>query len=403
MTSSRDALGEVAMQFEFATTRHIVFGPGVFDRLGEHAAGMGKRALLVIGSRSLGHTGATLKAEKLLKTGGLSVLPCFTSGEPDTDLVDDCTRTALDEECDMVVALGGGATIDLGKAIAALMTNGGKSLDYIEVVGEGKQFTEPSAPFIAIPTTAGTGSEATRNAVLTHRESKTKASLRSRHLLPALALLDPTLTYTLTPATTASTGLDALTQLIEPYTSKRAFPMIEGIALAGMKLAARALPVAFEEPDNAEARSEMMQASLAGGISLAHAGLGAAHAFAAPLGGSYPIPHGFACAALLPHVMEVNLEVARAVGNDVTVGKYARVAEILGVTHGGFDSEVAGQGVKRVRELCQQMEVPRLSSFGVEEAHIPDLVERARKTSSIKANPVELSAEDLARALKQAL
>jgi alcohol dehydrogenase class IV len=391
------------MKFEFATTRHIVFGPGVLDQLGEHAATMGRRAWLVIGSRSLGHTGTPLKAEKLLKKSGVSVLPCFISGEPDTDLIDDCTNQALQAGCDMVVALGGGATVDAGKAIAALMTNGGESLDYIEVVGKGKPFTKPSAPFIAIPTTSGTGSEATRNAVLTHRETKTKASLRSRHLLPTLALLDPTLTHTMSPAITASTGLDALTQLIEPYTSRRAFPLIEGIAIAGMRLAAAALPVAFEEPDNAGARSDMMQASLAGGMALAHAGLGAVHAFAAPLGGAFSIPHGFACAALLPHVMEMNLEAAAAAGDEATIRKYAVVAEILGVKGGGFDREVAGHGVERVKELCQQLEVPALSKFGVEAGHVPDLVERAQRTSSIKANPVDLSAEALTKALEQAL
>jgi alcohol dehydrogenase class IV len=212
------------------------------------------------------------------------------------------------------------------------------------------------------------------------------------------------LTLTASPAITASTGLDALTQLIEPYTSKRAFPLINGIALAGMRLAARSLPVAYDEPDDVEARSEMMQASLAGGISLAHAGLGAAHAFAAPLGGSYPVPHGFACAALLPHVMEANLEAAAAdPAHAETVRRYAQVAEILGVERSGSDLETARGGVERVLELCRRLKVPPLSQFGVEAARIPELVERAQKTSSIKANPVELSTEALTRALQKAL
>jgi alcohol dehydrogenase class IV len=392
------------MKFEFATTQLIIFGPGVLDQLGEHAARLGRRAWLVAGSRSLGRAGVTRRVEKLLEAHGLEVVRCQMSGEPDTDLVDDAARHARQAGCDVVVGLGGGGGLDAAKAIACLMTNGGEALDYIEVVGKGKPIELPSAPFIAIPTTAGTGSEATRNAVLTHRESETKASLRSRYLLPTLALVDPTLTHTLPPPTTAATGLDALTQLIEPYTSRRAFPLSDGIALAGMRLAARALPRVYADPEDAEARSEMMQASLAGGMALAHAGLGAAHAFAAPLGGSYPVPHGFACAALLPHVMAANVEAAaRAPEGHETIRRYARVAEILGVERSGSEQEIAEGGVEQVRELCRRLEVPPLSRFGVEARRIPDLVERARKTTSMKANPVDLSPEALATALERAL
>jgi alcohol dehydrogenase class IV len=222
-------------------------------------------------------------------------------GEPTVDLVRHGTRLARDTGCDLVIALGGGSAIDAGKAIAALLANGGDPLDYLEVVGQAKPLSRPSAPFIAIPTTAGTGSEVTRNAVLASPEDGVKASLRSPHMLPALAVVDPELTLDLPQALTASTGLDALTQLIEPYVSNRANPMTDLYCVEGLRVAASALRRAWRDGHDLAARTDMSFASLLGGLALANAGLGAVHGFAAPLGGMFDAPHGALCATLRLH------------------------------------------------------------------------------------------------------
>ena len=225
--------------------------------------------------------------------------------------------------------MGGGSAIDAGKALAAMLTNPGEPLDYLEVVGRGQPLRQPSAPFIAVPTTAGTGSEVTRNAVLAAPERGVKASLRSPYLLPRLAVVDPELTLDLPPALTASTGLDALTQLIEPYVSVRANPMTDLYAVEGLRRAAEALPRAWANGDDREARRGMCWASLLGGLSLANAGLGAVHGFAAPVGGMFPAPHGAVCAALLAPAMEINVEaLRRRAPESRALGRYDEVARL---------------------------------------------------------------------------
>lgn len=215
-------------------------------------------------------------------------------------------------------------------------------------------------------------------------------------MMARLALVDPELSLSVPPAVTAATGLDALTQLIEPYTSRRAQPLVDALALDALRRAAPALPRAFEAPNDLAARSEMMLASLVSGMALAHAGLGAAHGFSGPLGGSFPVPHGFACAAVLPYVMETNLRVAMEIGSVDTVRRYADVAQALG-------GEGAKDGVERMRSLCKQMGVPGLATFGMTGSDVPDIAARSRLTSSMKANPVDLSDRDLEEILVRAL
>jgi len=210
------------MKFEFATANRIIFGPRRFGEIGEIAASFGRRAFVVTGRRALSESGVVQRLKHILADKGIEFLQFNISGEPDVTNVDQGAAKARNWGCDLVIALGGGSAIDTGKAIAGLLTNGGSVLDYMEVVGRGQPLTKPSAPLIAVPTTAGTGSEVTRNAVLKYPKSQVKASIRSPYLLPQVALVDPKLTYSLPPEITASTGLDALTQLIEPYTSKRA-------------------------------------------------------------------------------------------------------------------------------------------------------------------------------------
>ena len=270
------------MRFEFATSSRVVFGPGTLVELGGLVAGMGRRTLVVTG-RTPERAGPLFE---ILKEQGIDYVVFPVEGEPTTETVRKGTQLAREAGCDMVVGFGGGSALDAGKAVAALLTNGGDPLDYLEVVGRGRPLTRPSAPYVAVPTTAGTGSEVTRNAVLLSPEHRVKVSLRSHLMLPRLALVDPELTRTLPPEVTASTGMDALTQLIEPYVSNRANPMTDAICREGMRRAARSLLRAYEHGEDPEAREDMSLASLFGGMALANAKLGAVHGFAGPIGGT---------------------------------------------------------------------------------------------------------------------
>jgi alcohol dehydrogenase class IV len=328
------------------------------------------------------------------------------AGEPTVDAIRRGTALARDEGCDVVVAIGGGSVIDAGKALAALLTNPGDPLDYLEVIGRGKPLERHPAPFIAIPTTAGTGSEVTRNAVLGSPEDRVKASLRSESMLPRLAIVDPELTLGLPRDVTASTGLDALTQLIEPYVSGRANPMTDLFCVEGMRRAARALPRVWENGSDIEARTDMAWAALLGGLALANAGLGAVHGFAAPIGGMFPAPHGSVCAALLPHVMEFNVQVLRqramrhqpsALGK--ILERYEHVARLL-TEHPQATPE---DGVAWVAELCRKLEIPPLRTYGVRNLDVPMLVDKAARASSMKGNPIPLEPDELREIVTRAL
>ena len=304
------------------------------------------------------------------------------------------------ERCDLVLALGGGSVIDAGKAVAALLTNTEPLHHYLEIVGNGRPLTNRPVPFIAIPTTAGTGAEVTRNAVLMVEEARVKVSLRSPLMLPAVALIDPELTYTLPPAITASTGLDALTQCIEPFVTPQANPIADAVAREGMRRAAGALRRAFRDGAHVEARRDMSIASLCGGLALANAKLGAVHGFAAPLGGMFPIPHGTACARLLPQVVEVNVRALRARAHESpALARYDEAARLLT----GNAKAQADDGTAWLHELVDELGVPMLAAYGVAEADISRIVERARRSSSMQGNPIALTDEELAEALSAAI
>jgi alcohol dehydrogenase class IV len=326
---------------------------------------------------------------------------CFpVSGEPELKTVQAGVAAAREKHCDLVISVGGGSAIDTGKAVAAMLANEGDLLDYVEVIGRGASLQKPGAPFIAVPTTAGTGSEVTRNAVLSSPEHRVKVSLRSPFMLPRLALVDPELTYDLPPAITASTGLDALTQLIEPYVCSRTNPMTDALCLEGLGRAARALPAAFAPGHDPAARQDMCVASLFGGLALANAGLGAVHGFAGPIGGMFPAPHGAICAALLPYVMEANLRALRQRAPEAeTVARYRTVARVLT----GKDGVEPEAGVTWVQNLVGKMKIPKLSVYGVHSAAVDELVEKSARASSMKANPIALTPEELADVLQRAL
>ena len=372
--------------FEFATAHRILFGEGTLSQVPSAAAGFGRRALVVTG-------GSPERAAGLIQSLGKSVVVFPVCGEPTVDLIRSAPRDG-----DFVIAIGGGSVLDAGKALAALLTNPGDPLDYLEVIGLGRPLAVPAAPCITIPTTAGTGSEVTRNAVLASPEHRVKASLRSPSMLPSLAVVDPELTYGLPRAITASTGLDALTQLIEPYVSLRANPMTDQFAVEGMRRAATALPRAWENGSDREARRDMAWASLLGGMALANAGLGAVHGFAAPIGGMFPAAHGAVCAALLPYAMEVNI---RACGERAPerLQRFDEVARLLT----GRAQAVAADAVGWIRDLCRRLEIPPLRAYGVTQGDVSTLVEKAAQASSMKGNPIVLREEELREIVSRAL
>ena len=376
------------MRFEFATAARIVFGPGTAGEVAPAAREMGKRALIVTG-RGAGRASALISS---LRTSSVECVPFIVAGEPTVDLVRLGARSAREERCDLVIAFGGGSAIDAGKAIAALAANAGDVLDYLEVVGKGQALGRPPLPFIAVPTTAGTGSEVTRNAVLASPEHRVKASLRSPLMLPRLAVVDPELTYGLPPRITASTGLDALTQLIEPYVSSRANPMIDALCLEGIRRASRSLARAYKDGSDTEARLDMSLASLFGGLALANAGLGAVHGFAAAIGGAFDAPHGAICAALLPSVMEMNIRALRArAPQSPALVRYEEIARVITKSAGAS----AEEGADAVGQLCDELQIPPLAAYGAGAEHVGALVEAASRASSMKANPIALTPDEL--------
>jgi alcohol dehydrogenase class IV len=298
------------------------------------------------------------------------------------------------------VGIGGGSVIDAGKAIAALAGNPGDVLDYLEVVGGSKALSSPSLPFVAIPTTAGTGAEVTRNAVIMSPEHQVKVSLRSPHMLPRLALVDPELTYSLPPAETAATGLDALTQLIEPFVSIKANPMTDGFCQEGIVRVARSLRSAYQDGSDAAARQDMSLAALFGGLALANAGLGAVHGFAGAIGGMFPASHGAVCAALLPHVMNANVRALRQREPDNPVlDRYREIAQILT----GATKAKADDGIAWTQHLLADLQIPHLGEYGIRPKDVDVIVAKAQPASSMRGNPIKLTDEELRGILVAAL
>ncbi|HMB25152.1 MAG TPA: iron-containing alcohol dehydrogenase [Anaerolineales bacterium] len=379
--------------FEFATANRIIFGAGKLNELSRQIERDMERLLLV----HAGSSDAIPRVREILSAAG-TFAEFDVHSEPTIDMVSEGVEAAAD--CDMVIGLGGGSAIDTGKAIAALRTNPGDIFGYLEVIGKGQPLVNAPLPYIAIPTTAGTGAEVTRNAVLESPEQNVKVSLRSPQMLPRLALVDPELTYSLPPEITASSGLDALTQLIEPFVSVKANPLTDALCREGMRHAAHSLRRAYENGGDKEAREGMSLASLFGGLALANAALGAAHGFAGPLGGMLHAPHGTLCARFIPLVMEANLKAMQTRQPEhPALGRYTEIAQILT----GEKEATAHEGVKWVSELVETLKIPGLSKFGLNEKKFPEAVEKTRKASSFKGNPIALDEKELTAILERAL
>jgi alcohol dehydrogenase class IV len=389
------------MRFEFGTVGRIIFGPGTFSEAIDLIGGLTRRRfdarVLVVTGRDPERAASLFE---VLRAYGMDTVTYSIDREPDIELIEQGRALACAEWCDCVVGFGGGAVLDAAKAIAVMATDYGLLTDYLELIGRGLELTKPGLPLLAIPTTAGTGSEVTRNSVIISREHRIKVSLRSPLLLPAVALLDPELTHSLPPDTTATTGLDALAQLIEPFVCRRANPLTDGLCREGMVRVARALRRAFQNGSDAAAREDMMVASLFGGLALANAGLGAVHGLAGPLGGMISAPHGALCAALLPHVVAGNLAVLRErAAAGAALGRYEEVARLLT----GDPLAVADDAVEWLRGFTADLGIPGLGSYGLSLADVEELVEKAARASSMKANPVELTHEELAAIVRAAL
>jgi alcohol dehydrogenase class IV len=384
------------MGFEFATAGRIVFGAGALSILGEAARDLGARALVVTGANPQ----RAAPACERLDAAGVGVERFAVESEPTLDVVEAGVDLARAAGCDLVVSFGGGSAIDTGKAIAALAPNPGRVLRYLEVIGEGAPLAHDPLPQVAVPTTAGTGAEVTKNAVVASPEHRVKVSMRADAMLPKLALVDPELTYSVPPAVTAATGLDALTQVIEPFVSQRANPLTDSLCRDAIARAAGALPRAFRDGGDTQARTDMALVSLFGGLALANAKLGAVHGFAGPIGGRHPAaPHGAVCGRLLPLVMETNVRALRErAPSHPSLGRYREIAALLT----GRAEATVDDGVAWLAALGEELDVPGLASYGLRSEDRGELVEAAARASSMKGNPIELTVDELADILARA-
>ncbi|HPR69021.1 MAG TPA: iron-containing alcohol dehydrogenase [Kiritimatiellia bacterium] len=382
--------------FEFTAPGRIVFGPGVRRQAGQLAWELGRRALVVTGRHP--ERSAFLLEELSSEGVEFSVFP--VPGEPTLETARTGTARALETGADIVIGIGGGSAMDAAKAVAVLAANGGDPLDYLEVIGRGRPLEVSSLPVLAMPTTSGTGSEATRNAVLASPEHGVKASLRSVTMIPRVALVDPELAYGLPPDVTAATGLDALTQLIEPYLCRRTNPVVDSLCRDGMARAARSLARACANSRDEAARTDMALASLLGGLALANAGLGIVHGIAGPAGGRFPAPHGALCAALLPHALAVNRRALRERQPDSPV--LSRMDEVARILTGREDAGAA-DGEAWLQDLSRKLRISSLASYGIRSSHVPELAAKALAASSTKANPVDLSKDEVEEMISNSL
>lgn len=385
----------LTVRFEFATPNRIIFGAGTLAHVGEIASEFGKQALIVTGSGSVPLDGLW----RGLNSAGINCDVFRVETEPDIATVMAGLDRGKSQQCKLVIGFGGGSVLDTGKAIAAMLTNPGELMDYLEVVGAGKQIPNPAAPMIAIPTTAGPGTEVTRNAVITSPEHRVKVSMRSYKMIPVVAIVDPELTYSMPPPVTASTGMDALTQVIEGYVSNRANPMTDIVCRDGIKRGARSLLRAYQDGHDQNAREDMSLTSLFGGLALANGGLGAVHGFAGPIGGLFKVPHGLICASLLPPVMKYNVEAATKLGEDNDIQtRYRDIARwITGDPEASIDD-----GVVWLKELADLLRIPGLHTLGIEREDFNQIIESSMASSSMQKNPLKLDQSTLAAILTEA-
>ncbi len=383
--------------FSLSRLPRIEFGSGVVARLPVLAAGFGSRILLVTGAGSLQRSALWPQLTEAFCAAGLRWSHLAVPGEPSPALIDEAVRAFRAENIDVVVGIGGGSALDAAKAIAGLLRPGNTVMDHLEGVGPELPYKGPSTPFIAVPTTAGTGSECTRNAVLSvHGRDGFKKSFRNEQLVAAHALIDPDLLATCPPAVVAANGMDAFTQLLESYVSSRATPFTDSIAWGGMKAARDGLLDLYADAGDAAARGKMAYAATVSGITLAQAGLGSVHGLAAPLGAFFPIPHGVACGTLVAAAARTNIEALRArAPAHPALEKYAQAGRLLS-RNGTLDQDAAHAAlVDTLTEWTQALGLPTLAHYGVAQRDIPHIVAHSRG-SSMKTNPIALDDAEIA-------
>ncbi|MBV9094118.1 MAG: iron-containing alcohol dehydrogenase [Streptosporangiaceae bacterium] len=383
----------MTVRFEFATAGRIIVGAGRAAELPGVLAGLGSRVLVCTGADPARHAA-------LLGSVKLPVAVLDVAGEPTVELARAGAAAAREHGADVVAAVGGGSVIDTGKAIAMVLGNGGDPLDYLEMVGSGRAITRPCLPCVAVPTTAGTGAEVTANAVLASPQHRLKASLRSPLMIPRVALVDPQLTVSCPPQVTAASGLDALTQCLEPLVSPRATPLTDGLASEGLRRAAAGLRAAYADGEDPAARADMAVCALLGGMALANAKLGAVHGLAGVIGGIADVPHGIACAALLAPVIDANVAALRSgPPGHPALDRYAQAARLLT----GEPAASVADGLAWIRQTLALLAVPGLAAFGVGPEHADEIAANAARSSSMQGNPVALSHDDLKTVVLEAL
>ncbi|MEK3992252.1 iron-containing alcohol dehydrogenase [Robertmurraya sp. FSL R5-0851] len=373
-------------QFRYEVPTAIEFGNGVINDLAKHVKTLNGTRVLVVGDPGVVQAGVVDKLTKPLEDNGIPYVT-FSEIEPDPAIqsVEKGLLLAKEEGCDIVVGVGGGSSLDTAKAIGLMLTNSGHIRDYVGI----NMVPNQAAPMIAVPTTAGTGSELTIWSVLSDKKAKVKVSVGSIYNMPKLALCDPELTTSLPKHITAATGMDALTHALESYVNKATQPISEGLSVQSMKMIAKNLRLAVVQGENVEARYQMLLASLIAAMAFNTTRLGLSHALALPLGAHFKIPHGIVNAILLPEVMQFNI-----IGN---VEKFAEIATIFGEnTHGLTNREAAEKAVTAIRQLKMDVGITQtLSDYGVREEHLDMIAEEAMLSGNVVVNPVQPTLEDL--------
>ena len=374
------------MEFTFLTANQIVFKAGAIGELKDHVGRFGKHFLLVVDPFLKNSETLNKVREQLDAMGKKYTIYTEVFYEPTVEQTDEIAEMAIKEGCDTVMSIGGGSNIDAGKATAALITNGTPSIDYMEVVGKGKIVEKEPVPFIAVPTTAGTGSEVTKNAVLGSKVHNFKRSMRSNMMLANLSIVDPELTLGCPKSVTANSGIDAMTHLIEAYVTWRATPVSDGLALKGIELGGKYLARCFDDGSDLEARTGMAAASLMGGMAFANSGLGAVHGIGMAVGILYHVPHGEAMGVLLPHIMKLNAPHVEE--------RMARVGEALTGKRYQTDKAACEAAVEFIKELQQHLQIkPDFRHLNIPDDQVLPLA-KASFGTSMTSNPLQLSAEE---------
>ena len=384
------------ISFDFSTAPRILFGPGKIGEIGEIIRLFGEKVFILSGLPD----GEVLhRMLQVLEKSDLDYRTHLVNCEPTIATISGFLGHLKAFKPDVVIGFGGGSAMDSAKAIASLSTNQGEITDYLEIIGRGMQLKNDPLPMVAIPTTAGTGSEVTRNAVISDTVKKIKVSLRSPLLIPKVALVDPELALKMPPPITASTGMDAITQLVEPFTSNKANPITDALCKEGLTRAARSLREAYFDGDRLGARQDMALASLFSGIALANAKLGVVHGFASVLGGLLNAPHGAICARLLPFTVDGNIKalIEREAHNNA-LGKYTEIARIL-VGHHRATME---DGVNWLRQLSGELQIKPLRQYGLDRRLFDEIIQQTKKSSSTQGNPIALTDDELMEILEQA-